>query len=923
MSDLDKPTVDKGKAKSKDADPDQRPLPQYFQVLNLHLNPLVVAQVRILRKTLGDQVEISHEYVPAKHMLSLAENLAAKVAKRKQLEDEIDKITAGKGKEKDRASKIEKINPQLEKVKTEIERLLTVPAFKDVSTDILVTLAAANLDEARKKMRVVEKKRTDLRDKEENCDNIIADAVKKSYKQLSLKLHPDRMPHSTEADKVKFQELREAHTVLSEMERRKEYIRIYDHAEYLRLRRPKTADELAPETGKAAGKGKAGSKASAKQAAQQGGALRLQGGIPHQCSIPRITMQTVVNKKDATTRIAVLWTCSEAEFLGVTKYEIELTGTPLKGDGTSVKHVSTTTLTYHTVEHLSAGEWALRTRGCNHIGLGPWSMPLHLFIEDPTAARDAAKRAAEMERYVKRRKATDVLEIILRVAADEGIRGRPGRIDERIQEIRESVDKAKSVGVDKELVARGLQWLDMLGDHRTEKTQMNFWKDKLTAWYRITLLEITVVSNGQLALDFAEGIVGLPKAQEIHATVKNMLVQHVVRIIEGCPRLIIMVPGESKLTAEEVASLGLTPGQRKSGQQHLTQTDADLNSGALIPVEILALIKDHPFAELLPRWRIIHPHDRVRCVVAASLNRQDLFAKERDKLLKTCAKMDTDRARLEQEWRTITSKRKAAQAKQQAEMDAHLAAAKDAKMREYSVIQNMDGDFDFGKEKELFAQVHGAAAGSTRASITALANSDRTLPTQQPASTAAPPGLRFSPAVAAMHVPGQAPAVPASSSPAGSRATVASARPSTAPMMSKPIASAPTIALASSSSSLNRVIEPKDVRRVILCKYYQQGKCWKGNKCTFGHLTDTIDPGIEIGVWQGTKKCRKSEDGSCSVGSECLHSDGHVWVKKDPPASKKSQQQQQKKLEPGRTPVAVPLPPPSPRSQPVSSPATA
>ncbi|KAJ3317019.1 hypothetical protein HDU93_004213, partial [Gonapodya sp. JEL0774] len=221
---------------------------------------------------------------------------------------------------------LEKHNIALAKLISEITALLPSPQFSELPIGVLAQLATGNLNDTRQKFAAVDKKRSDLRDKEEVCDNLIADAVKKSYKQLSLKLHPDRLPHSTDADKAKFQELKEAHTVLWEIERRKEYVRIYDHNEYLRLRRPKTGGEMAADADireVLKGKGKGGPRTRESG----GGALRIRGGIPHQCSIPRISNQTLVNKRDGTIRIAVLWICSDSDYLGVTRYEVELSGT--------------------------------------------------------------------------------------------------------------------------------------------------------------------------------------------------------------------------------------------------------------------------------------------------------------------------------------------------------------------------------------------------------------------------------------------------------------------------------------------------------------------------------------------------------------------------------------------------------------------
>ena len=48
------------------------------------------------------------------------------------------------------------------------------------------------------------------------------DEIKKAYRKLAVKYHPDKNPGDKESEK-KFQEISEAYSVLSDKEKRKEY----------------------------------------------------------------------------------------------------------------------------------------------------------------------------------------------------------------------------------------------------------------------------------------------------------------------------------------------------------------------------------------------------------------------------------------------------------------------------------------------------------------------------------------------------------------------------------------------------------------------------------------------------------------------------------------------------------------------------
>ena len=58
--------------------------------------------------------------------------------------------------------------------------------------------------------------------------NATADAIKAAYRKLARKYHPDLNPNDSEA-KRKFQEINEAHEVLSDPENRKKYDAYGEH----------------------------------------------------------------------------------------------------------------------------------------------------------------------------------------------------------------------------------------------------------------------------------------------------------------------------------------------------------------------------------------------------------------------------------------------------------------------------------------------------------------------------------------------------------------------------------------------------------------------------------------------------------------------------------------------------------------------
>ncbi|KAJ3330512.1 hypothetical protein HDU93_000361 [Gonapodya sp. JEL0774] len=538
---------------------------------------------------------------------------------------------------------------------------------------------------------------------------------------------------------------------------------------------------------------------------------------------------------------------------------------PSKSGSNYIKHIFPTGSTHYTVDHLSAGEWALRARGCNHIGLGPWSMPLHVFVEDPSIARDASKRAAEMERYEKRRKASDELELILRSVEDEGGRGSAGRIDERITELKAGIENAKWTGVDRDVIARAEEWIQTLTNNRSEKAEMAIWKDKLTLWQQTTLAE---GDTSGLGIDFAVGIIDMPPAQELHASVRNMLQQHVNSVIANVGRLTVIVPGEISLTADQVAGLGRN---RKHARLDTT-SEAIIDIEAIIPKATLELIQNSEFVEYLPRWRMVHPHDRVRCVVAAAMKRMDL---------------------LEQDWRTVTSKKKLAEVQQQAELEARLAETREAKFKaQYGAIEPAkdDSEFDFDRERRMFAEAYGQAAGGNAAPTTSATQASRVQASPPAIVAPVPPPtrpLQVNPEVAAKLVQGHAAAVPAVAPPriANGAANASLAQPKADPSANSSRGVGPQLHAVVMPP---RQVAPHEVRRVIPCKFFSQNRnCYKGSKCNFYHMTG-YDPTVEVGVWGGTKKCKKNEDGACARGAECQYADQHTWKKlpqPEPPAA--------------------------------------
>ncbi|KAJ3180372.1 hypothetical protein HDU85_004077 [Gaertneriomyces sp. JEL0708] len=457
------------------------PLPEYFQILDLEADPNAQSLVHIFK----EQISLAEQIVTSRNHLVEAEEALGKVEQarkeyaqeRKRDERKLDEKTRqALKKEKKQNEKAARkrgfvtggaVTVTSANVLTFVEAqasLATVQDPKDVcrvietiksdsiirnetTFQLLCGLAFRQVADAREHLTSLEQRSKQLDIQAESNHNTLMDTVRKRYKVLAVKLHPDKLAHPTEHDYQRFRDLQTAYQVLMDKELRRRYIQMMDHAAFLAtLPKPsKNADQEGVKP--IIKRDHTRENYTYVQPTRTGdGHRRLTGGYPHQCTMPRVADSIVVDGKRGHSRLLLAWNCASADDLQISRYELQIKQS-VPPDDTDVDAYDQEWFTLYVgamkeywTQILDPGHYSFRVRAENRLGCGDWSTFLDWYIEDVRAVRIYNRQQLrEMKQEKRHRRKQRLLDKVEWVMMMRGVSNQE-RL-ERMKALKDDMDK--------------------------------------------------------------------------------------------------------------------------------------------------------------------------------------------------------------------------------------------------------------------------------------------------------------------------------------------------------------------------------------------------------------------------------------------------------------------------------------------------
>ncbi|KAJ3008121.1 hypothetical protein HKX48_008765 [Thoreauomyces humboldtii] len=363
----------------------------------------------------------------------------------------------------------------------------TGPIRNETTFQLLCGLAFREVSEARDKVTALEKRATELDAMADTGHLALMDSVRKRYKVLAIRMHPDKLPRTpTDEDYQRFRELQTAHQVLSDTELRRRYIQMMDHTAFLATL-PKSIKDADQEGVRPVIKRDHtnGRLPQPTRTAQPNEARRLTGGFPHRCSMPRVVDVILSDPKRGHSRVMLSWSCASAEELQISRYELHVKQKAAAPDGVEWVRIYLGWSTEWWTDVLPPGYHAFRVRAENNLGLGEWSTILDHYVEDVQLVRQQRREEVERnkeERRVKlakrlRRQITHVL-------------NQPGNIPttEKLSRLRKLLDQAQRSRMGE--IALETQDIVMEMEARVLKNEeQHIWKSRLNEYVKAVMNE--------------------------------------------------------------------------------------------------------------------------------------------------------------------------------------------------------------------------------------------------------------------------------------------------------------------------------------------------------------------------------------------------------------------------------------------------
>lgn len=737
----------------------------------------------------------------------------------------------------------------------------------------------AQLFVARHKIGALDTTMNELKAKEAELDTTIFEIIKKAYRVLSLKVHPDRLANPTDEDTARFQELKEAYAVLSDSALRRKYLQSTDHEEFIRNFKPKTDNETHYESKadqQRASRAQQRATASAAASAPDGTAaaapvFRLTGGVPHRCSRPEVVWQRVVNNNRGDSKVRIRWTCTDAENLAIKHYNVTMIVHPLGAGKSTTHNMGSVSAPEYESQALMPGLYDFTVVAVNEHAAGDPSLALRIHVADLEAERLEREREQEERAEARRKALLDEWERGLSSLENEQVaRGRLSmtRITELLKQLAELVSSMRKDDAPTELFDRSNALHQKLSASR-------FIKMELATWRAVLQKNVKELTTGQGRPDNAgsematEAYYEWPSSEDLIPAVRNLIFQTVCNLAETAPTLQIVVDPEVQAlySASEIGLLG--------NDDFEAAPEAD--PGVPDPEQIYA-----------PKWRAIQPYDRIIEVLRMCSKRPDLFGPWMGKISSLHSKLVTERKRRESEWKNKVARNK--RAADNADRMAAIAATEAARKGMETPQSSVEGSdrYDVGvsdfAQQQRFTPVRVVAevpvVPEEEEEVVDFAELDDFVDAQE--QTPQPAAEAPAPAPAPVPEPEpfmvrekpkqpQAPIAPPAKKPTGLI---------TPTEIEQKVSQAPqTLAALNKESTAFRTAESTDAANGNRGKQkYQNGN---GKEAT-------TKP---VGVWKASKKCHRAlEDGSCSYGVRCWHAKEHTWApavqQPTPPASK-------------------------------------
>ncbi|KAI8917844.1 hypothetical protein DFJ77DRAFT_321866 [Powellomyces hirtus] len=362
----------------------------------------------------------------------------------------------------------------------------TGPIRNETTFQLLCGLAFREVADAREKVTALEKRSKDLDSMADKGHLALMDSVRKRYKVLAIRMHPDKLPRApTEEDYKRFRELQTAHQVLSDTELRRRYIQMMDHNAFLATL-PKSSKDADQEGQRPVIKrDNHSSVPQPTRTVHPNDHRRLTGGFPHQCTMPRVIDTILNDPKRGHSRVMLSWSCASAEELQISRYELHVKQRSIGPEASDWVRIYLGWSTEWWTDVLPPGHYSFRVRAENNLGLGEWSTFLDHYVEDIQAVRQ--QRREEYERNKEER----------RVKMAKRLRGQISQVlnqtgniptTEKLSKLRKLLEQARRSRMEEVIVETEEIVLEM--EARVAKNEeQHLWKSKLNEFIKVALKE--------------------------------------------------------------------------------------------------------------------------------------------------------------------------------------------------------------------------------------------------------------------------------------------------------------------------------------------------------------------------------------------------------------------------------------------------
>ncbi|KAI8821147.1 uncharacterized protein EV422DRAFT_55652 [Fimicolochytrium jonesii] len=359
----------------------------------------------------------------------------------------------------------------------------TGPIRNETTFQLLCGLAFREVAEAREKVTGLEKRGKELDTLADQGHQSLMEVIRKRYKHLSLKYHPDKIGTPTENDYQRFQELQTAHQVLTDTELRRRYIQMMDHNAFLATL-PKPSKNADQEGHRPVTK-RDGAGGQASRTVNPNDHRRLTGGFPHQCTMPRAMDTILTDSKRGHSRVLLSWSCASAEELQISRYELHVKQRSMGPEASEWVRIYLGWSTEWWTDVLPPGHYSFRVRAENNLGIGEWSTFLDHYIEDIQAVRQMRREEMEKSKEERRSRLAKRLRGQISLVINQ-----TGNVPttEKLSKLRKLLDQARRSRME-DIVSETEDIVVDLEARVARNEEQHLWKSKLNELVKALLKE--------------------------------------------------------------------------------------------------------------------------------------------------------------------------------------------------------------------------------------------------------------------------------------------------------------------------------------------------------------------------------------------------------------------------------------------------